>query len=61
LKGPCVFKEYVNKPEATRETFDDAGWFKTGDVASRDPAGYYKLLGRRSVDIIKVDININIY
>lgn len=53
VKGPCVFKEYLNKPEAMRESFDADGWFKTGDVASKNSEGSYKLLGRKSVDIIK--------
>ena len=37
----------------TRESFVD-GWFKTGDIAIQEEAdGYYKILGRRSIDIIK--------
>ncbi len=51
VKGPNVFKEYWNKPEATKETFID-GWFKTGDIAAFEE-GYYRILGRNSVDIIK--------
>ena len=43
----------MNKPEATKETFDKDGWFKTGDIVSVDSEGYYKILGRNSVDIIK--------
>ena len=30
VRGPAVFQEYWNKPEATRETFTEDGWFKTG-------------------------------
>ncbi len=52
IKGPNVFKEYWNKPEATADSFQDA-WFCTGDIAQRDEEGYYKILGRNSVDIIK--------
>jgi malonyl-CoA/methylmalonyl-CoA synthetase len=43
---------YWKKPTATKETFDEQGWFKTGDVATVVD-GYYKILGRASVDIIK--------
>lgn len=43
---------YWRKPEATRDTFDENGWFKTGDIATVI-GGYYKILGRASVDIIK--------
>jgi len=52
IKGPNVFQSYWNKPTATQETFTEDGWFKTGDVAHLD-GGYYKILGRSSVDIIK--------
>ncbi|HEY0025426.1 MAG TPA: acyl-CoA synthetase [Longimicrobium sp.] len=51
IGGPSVFREYWRRPEATAEAFRD-GWFRTGDVAVVDD-GYYRLLGRRSVDIIK--------
>ena len=52
IKGPSVFKEYWHKPEATQEAFTEDGWFKTGDVAIVDH-GYYRILGRDSIDIIK--------
>lgn len=52
IKGPNVFQSYWNKPTATQETFTEEGWFKTGDVAHLD-GGYYKILGRSSMDIIK--------
>ena len=52
IKGENVFHEYWNKPEATKESFTQDGWFKTGDVAVVEN-GYYRILGRNSVDIIK--------
>lgn len=52
IKGENVFKEYWNKPEATAKEFTSDGWFKTGDVAVVED-GYYRILGRSSVDIIK--------
>ncbi|HEX2079453.1 MAG TPA: acyl-CoA synthetase [Longimicrobium sp.] len=51
IAGPSVFLEYWRRPEATAEAFRD-GWFRTGDVAVVED-GYYRILGRRSVDIIK--------
>ena len=51
VRGPTVFREYWRKPEATRDAFRD-GWFRTGDTAVVD-RGYYRLLGRSSVDILK--------
>jgi len=52
VKGANVFKEYWQKPGATQVTFTSDGWFKTGDIAVFE-AGYYRILGRNSVDIIK--------
>jgi malonyl-CoA/methylmalonyl-CoA synthetase len=52
IKGQNVFKEYWNKPQATRDTFSPDGWFKTGDIAVWQNDSY-KILGRNSVDIIK--------
>ncbi len=52
VKGKNVFHEYWNKPEATAETFTKDGWFKTGDIAIVED-GYYRIMGRSSVDIIK--------
>jgi malonyl-CoA/methylmalonyl-CoA synthetase len=51
VEGPTVFREYWRRPEETRAAFRN-GWFRTGDMAVVEQ-GYYRLLGRTSVDIIK--------
>ena len=51
VRGPGVFVEYWNRPEITHESFDE-DWFRTGDIAVRE-TGYYRIMGRQSVDIIK--------
>ena len=51
IRGPMVFSEYWRRPEETAAAFVD-GWFRTGDEAVLED-GYYRLLGRRSVDILK--------
>lgn len=51
VKGPGVFLEYWHRPEATQDAFQE-GWFKTGDIVTVEE-GYYRILGRNSVDIIK--------
>jgi malonyl-CoA/methylmalonyl-CoA synthetase len=53
VKGDNVFKEYWQRPEETAASFTTDGWFRTGDVAEVDADGYYKILGRKSQDIIK--------
>jgi malonyl-CoA/methylmalonyl-CoA synthetase len=52
FKGPSVFREYWQNPEATQKAFTDEGWFITGDIGLLNN-GLYKILGRDSVDIIK--------
>ncbi len=51
VRGPNVFREYWQRPDATREAFRD-GWFLTGDMAVAED-GVYRILGRQSIDIIK--------
>jgi malonyl-CoA/methylmalonyl-CoA synthetase len=52
VRGPNLFLEYRNRPDATAEAFAD-GWFRTGDVATREPDGYIRLIGRQATDVIK--------
>lgn len=51
VRGETVFDEYWDNPDATADSFRD-GWFKTGDIATIED-GYYRIMGRSSVDIIK--------
>ena len=50
-RGPNVFLEYWDNPQATADSFTE-GWFRTGDMAVRE-RGYYRIMGRTSIDIIK--------
>jgi malonyl-CoA/methylmalonyl-CoA synthetase len=52
VKGPNLFLEYLNRPDATQETMTD-GWFRTGDLATRAPDDYIRIVGRRATDLIK--------
>jgi long-chain acyl-CoA synthetase len=51
MRGPNVFKEYWDNEEATRDTFTEDGWFRTGDVGEIDDEGFVKITGRMK-DII---------
>ena len=53
VRGPHVFAGYLNRDEATRAVLDEGGWFYTGDLATREPDGQLRIVGRRSTDIIK--------
>ena len=52
VRGPNLFTGYLNRPDATAEAVRD-GWFFTGDLAARAPDGYWRIVGRRSTDLIK--------
>jgi long-chain acyl-CoA synthetase len=51
IKGPQVMKGYFNNPQATEAVLKD-GWLFTGDMARRDPDGFYTIVDRKR-DIIK--------
>jgi len=57
LRGPNLFGEYWGKPDATRQAFT-AAWFDTGDLGSRDAAGFLTLVGRKNDLIITNGFNV---
>jgi fatty-acyl-CoA synthase len=58
LRGPALLKEYWRNPEATADSFDADGWFKTGDVAHRDEEGFFYVDDRKKDMIISGGENI---
>lgn len=58
VRGPNVFSEYWRRPEANAEAFTDDGWFRTGDVGTRDPDGYWRIVGRSKELIISGGFNV---
>jgi malonyl-CoA/methylmalonyl-CoA synthetase len=52
VTGDNLFAGYLNRPDATASAMRD-GWFRTGDMAVRDPDGYVRIVGRRATDLIK--------
>ncbi|KUN28792.1 acyl-CoA synthetase [Streptomyces antibioticus] len=53
VRGTNLFTEYLNRPDATAAAFTADGWFRTGDMAVRDPDGYVRIVGRKATDLIK--------
>ncbi len=51
VSGPTVFKEYLHRPDATQEAFED-GWFKTGDIGEFSKEGFLRITDRKKDLII---------
>jgi len=47
VKGPSVFKGYLNDPEKTAEALDAEGWLHTGDIGAWQPNGALKVVDRK--------------
>jgi fatty-acyl-CoA synthase len=47
LRGPQMFGGYFNDPARTAEAVDANGWLHTGDLATRDADGAYRICGRK--------------
>ncbi|HEY5980216.1 MAG TPA: long-chain fatty acid--CoA ligase [Microlunatus sp.] len=57
IRGENVMKGYWNKPEATAEAMR-AGWFHSGDLATRDADGFYFIVDRKKDMIIRNGMNV---
>ena len=53
-----VLAEYHNRPEATAASLRPDGFFTVGDIAYRDPDGYYYICDRKIDMIISGGVNI---
>ena len=49
---------YYNNPQATREAIDSDGWLHSGDLAIRQPDGYFRITGRIKDMVIRGGENI---
>jgi fatty-acyl-CoA synthase len=57
-RGHGVMIGYYNMPDKTAEAVDAGGWLHTGDLALREPNGYYRITGRLRDMIIRGGENI---
>ncbi|HHV98408.1 MAG TPA: AMP-binding protein [Clostridiaceae bacterium] len=58
VRGYNVMKGYYKMPEATAQAIDKDGWLHTGDLATMDENGYFKITGRIKDMIIRGGENI---
>jgi long-chain acyl-CoA synthetase len=52
VRAGCLMAGYYKDPQATSEAIDADGWLHTGDVATADGEGYYRIVGRKKELII---------
>lgn len=57
VKGPQVMKGYHNRPDATDEVLKD-GWLATGDIATMDDNGFFRIVDRKKDMIIVSGFNV---
>jgi len=57
VRGRSILTEYYRNPEATAAAFSGA-WFRTGDLFTRDAAGYHTIRGRIKDSIRRSGENI---
>ncbi|WP_237570169.1 fatty-acid--CoA ligase FadD8 [Mycolicibacterium lacusdiani] len=57
VSGPLLAGGYLNKPEATAETFRD-GWMHTGDLAREDEDGFWFIVDRTKDMIVTGGFNV---
>ncbi|NQZ78717.1 MAG: AMP-binding protein, partial [Ekhidna sp.] len=56
-RGPQVFQGYWNRPEETENCFHE-DWFKTGDIAVMNEAGFFKIVDRKKEMILVSGFNV---
>lgn len=57
VKGSCVIKGYINRPEATASSITD-GWLHTGDVARIDENGFIFIVDRKKDMVLRGGENV---
>ena len=60
MRGHSVFAGYIDNPVATAESFDERGFFNTGDLVSMDKNGELHFHGRKK-QVIVLDSGKNVY
>lgn len=57
IRGHNIFAGYLNRPEATAAAMVD-GWFRSGDIGTKDERGFLRVVGRKKDMIIRGGYNV---
>ena len=58
LKGHHIMTGYLNRPEETAAVIDSEGWFRTGDIGTKDKDGYFYIVDRLKEMVIRNGLNV---
>jgi len=58
IRGHNVMKGYFGRPEATAAAIDADGWFRSGDLGTKDADGYFYIVDRKKDMIIRGGFNV---
>ncbi len=58
VKGPQVMQGYWQKPEENAKVFTEDGFLKTGDIATMDENGYFRIVDRKKDMILVSGFNV---
>jgi non-ribosomal peptide synthetase component E (peptide arylation enzyme) len=59
IKSAGMCAGYFNQPEANAAAWDEDGWFRSGDLATEDDKGYFRVVGRSKDVIIRGGANVS--
>jgi long-chain acyl-CoA synthetase len=57
IRGHCVFKGYLNRPDATAAAIVD-GWFRSGDLGTQDQDGFITIVDRKKDMVLRGGFNV---
>jgi long-chain acyl-CoA synthetase len=58
VKGPQVMAGYWQRPDETAKVMTIGGYFRTGDIATMDERGYFKIVDRKKDMILVSGFNV---
>jgi len=59
VRGPNVFRGYLDRPDANADAFTPDGWFRTGDLGALDADGRLRIVGRAKELVISGGFNVH--
>ena len=57
-KGPQIMKGYWRRDDETAECMTDDGYFRTGDIATMDENGFFRIVDRKKDMILVSGFNV---